>query len=124
MIVSGGRSLFANMIFILLSVYYVRVIGMNAFQLVLVGTAIEGTMFLLQIPTGILADTYGRRLSVIIGLFLVAICYVIEGAVPLFVAVIVAEIIRGVGEAFFDGAYNAWITDEVGPANVTSVYLR
>src|SRR5260221_9680182 len=75
----------ANTLFILLSVYYVRVIGMNAFQLVLVGTAIEGTMFLLQIPTGILADTYGRRLSVIIGLFLVAICYVIEGAVPLFV---------------------------------------
>ncbi|HVO43996.1 MAG TPA: MFS transporter, partial [Aggregatilineales bacterium] len=124
LIVSGVGSLLSSLIFILLSVYYVRIVGMNALQLVLVGTAIEGTMFLLQIPTGLLADMYSRRLSIVIGLFLIGICYTIEGAVPLFLAIIVAEIIRGIGESFLDGAFNAWIADEVGPENVAAIYLR
>ena len=36
-------------------------------QLVLVGTTLELACFLFEIPTGIVADLYSRRLSVVIG---------------------------------------------------------
>ncbi len=112
------------MIFIGLTAYYVRTIGMNPLQLVLVGTAIELTCFLFEVPTGIVADTVSRRLSVIIGGLLVGACYVITGLLPVFAAVVIAEIIRGVGETFMSGAFDAWITDEVGAENVGPVFVR
>jgi DHA3 family tetracycline resistance protein-like MFS transporter len=113
-----------GLIFLGLTAYYVRDIGMNPLQLVLVGTVVEATCFLFEVPTGVLADTVSRKLSVVIGGVLVGACYMLTGALPLFGAVIAAEIVRGVGETFLSGAYEAWITDEVGAENVGPVLLR
>lgn len=114
----------SGLIFTGLSAYYVRTVGMNPLQLVLVGTAVELTAFLFEVPTGVVADRYSRRLSVLIGGFLVGACYVLTGLAPLFLAIIVAEMIRGVGEAFMSGAFEAWITDEVGADQAGAVFMR
>jgi MFS transporter, DHA3 family, tetracycline resistance protein len=113
-----------GMIFLGLSAYYVRTVGMNPLQLVLVGTAIELTSFLFEVPTGIVADTVSRRLSVIIGGVLVGACYMLTGLLPVFIAIVIAEVIRGIGETFMSGAYDAWITDEVGAEHVGPVFVR
>lgn len=120
----GVSALCSGVIFTALSAYYVSVVGMNPLQLVLVGTAIELTCFLFEVPTGVVADSYSRRLSVIIGGLLIGLCYVLTGLTPLFLAIIVAEIIRGIGETFISGALNAWITDEVGEEHVGPVFVR
>ncbi len=98
------RQLAGGLIFIGLSAYYIRDVGMSPLQLVLVGTAIELTCFLFEVPTGILADTYSRKWSVLIGGFLVGICYIITGLAPFFIAIITAEVIRGIGATFISGA--------------------
>jgi DHA3 family tetracycline resistance protein-like MFS transporter len=49
------------------SLYLVSVLHLSPLQLVLMGTAMEGTVFLCEIPTGIVADTFSRRLSLVIG---------------------------------------------------------
>jgi MFS family permease len=117
-------ALASGLIFIGLSAYYIRDVGMSPLQLVLVGTAIELTCFLFEVPTGILADTYSRKWSVLIGGFLIGICYVITGLAPFFIAIVVAEVIRGIGETFISGAGEAWITDEVGAENVGALFMR
>jgi DHA3 family tetracycline resistance protein-like MFS transporter len=124
LIMGAADSLFAGMIFTGLTVYYIQTVGMNPLQLVLVGTAVELTILLFEVPTGVLADTYSRRLSVIIGIALVGICYVIQGSVAIFAIIIVAEIIRGIGETFRSGAESAWITDEIGEERVGLAFLR
>ena len=43
---------------------------LDAFQLVLVGTVQETSCFLFEMPTGVVADLYSRRRSVLIGMFL------------------------------------------------------
>jgi hypothetical protein len=48
------------------SVYRIQNVGLNPLQLVLVGTALERPVLNFELPTGVLADTYGRR-SVIVG---------------------------------------------------------
>ena len=117
-------SFLSNLTFVVLAVYYVQTVGMNPLQLVLVGTALEVAIALFEVPTGVVADTYSRRLSVIIGQALVGVCFVIEGLVPLFAAILLAEFIRGVGETFISGALPAWIADEIGEDRAADAFLR
>ena len=124
MILGAARALFQSMIFTVLGVYYVLTVGMNPLQLVLVGTTLELTVFLFEAPTGVVADTYSRRLSVIIGIFLIGVCYLIEGWVPLFLIILVAEFLRGIGETFISGAETAWIVDELGEERVGAAFVR
>ena len=124
LLLSGGTQLANTMIFTVLAVYYVTMVGMNPLQLVLVGTVLETTIFLFEVPTGVVADTFSRRLSVIIGMFVLGVAFVFEGSIPLVATVMLAEAIRGLGETFISGAREAWIADEMGEEEITHVYLR
>jgi len=113
MIIAAVGATLMSTVFTALAVYYVVTVGMNPLQLVLVGTTLELTVFLFEIPTGVVADTYSRRLSVIIGYALIGLCYVITGLVPAFLIILGAEFLRGIGETFISGATSAWIADEL-----------
>ena len=104
-------------------VYQVEVAGLTPLQLVLVGTALEISAFTFEIPTGVVADVYSRRLSVIIGDFITGIAFVIQ-AIPSFFTIAFSSALWGLGFTFHSGAYAAWITDEVGAENVGPVFLR
>ena len=51
---------FSTLVFTVAAVYYVTEVGMSPLELVLVGTVMELAVFLFEVPTGIVADTYGR----------------------------------------------------------------
>jgi MFS transporter, DHA3 family, tetracycline resistance protein len=105
-------------------IYYAKTIGLNPLELVLVGTLLELTCFICEVPTGIVADVYSRRLSIIVGVLLAGIGFTLEGIVPAFWAVLLSQVIWGLGATFISGASTAWITDEVGEANIGPVLLR
>ena len=65
-LLSGASSFGDTLVWVLAPVYFVTVVGMSPLQLVLVGTFMELTVFLFEVPTGIVADVYSRRLSVVI----------------------------------------------------------
>ena len=113
--VSGGLY---TLIFTLNLLYQATVVGLTPFQLVLVGTVLEAVVFIAEVPTGIVADLYSRKLSIVIGLVLVGLGFVLEGSVPTFAAVLAAQVLWGVGFTFTSGADAAWITDEVGADHV------
>jgi MFS transporter, DHA3 family, tetracycline resistance protein len=124
LIMSGVKSFAFALVLTVLAVYYVTDVGMNPFQLVLAGTVFEAAILLFEIPTGVVADTFSRRLSIIIGVLIMGGALVLQGMVPLVLAVLIAEVIAGVGETFLSGAADAWLADEVGEAHVGPVYLR
>jgi DHA3 family tetracycline resistance protein-like MFS transporter len=105
-------------------VYLISVVGFNPLQLVLIGTVRQGICFLLQIPTGILADMYSRRWAVVIGLLLLGSGYLLEGSFPVPALVFVVQPLWGLGVTLMDGADAAWIADEVGVEQAGSLYLR
>jgi DHA3 family tetracycline resistance protein-like MFS transporter len=105
-------------------VFQYRVVGLDPFQMVLVGTVLEVTCFLFEVPTGVVADLWSRRVSVIIGFVLIGAGFAVEGIVATFTAAIVGNIVWGIGYTFTSGALQAWITDEVGEEHVAPVFTR
>src|SRR6202171_301164 len=120
----GGDGLIRSLLFTVMSIYFVTRVGMDPLQLVLVGTVCEATILAFEVPTGVLADVYSRRLSIVIGQTLFGLAYLVQGAVPLFVPLLPAEIVRGVGETCLSGARQAWLADEVGTERVATIFLR
>lgn len=109
---------------VVMAVYLVRELHLSPLQLVLMGTAMEGAVFLCEVPTGIVADTYSRRLSLIVGYLGMGLAWLVIGVVSAPWAVIALWAFWGLSYTFTSGAYQAWITDEVGAQNVGSVFLR
>jgi MFS transporter, DHA3 family, tetracycline resistance protein len=61
---------------------------------------------------------------VIIGVFSVGVCFVLQGLLPFLAPIILAETLRGIGGTFTSGALEAWIADEIGEGAAAPAYLR
>lgn len=123
-VMSGASTLFDSIMFVVLTVFYYTVVGLNPLQLVLVGTVLEGSILLFEVPTGVVADTYSRRFSVILGTFILGGGFIVTGLARSFELILLSQVICGLGYTFLSGATDAWLADEVGETNVGGVYLR
>jgi DHA3 family tetracycline resistance protein-like MFS transporter len=106
------------------AVYFIDQAHLGPFQLVLLGTALEASIFIFEIPTGIVADTAGRRRSVVIGTLLMGAASTLTGAIPLLPSMLAAQALWGLGHTFTSGATEAWIAGEVGDRAVGPLFLR
>jgi MFS transporter, DHA3 family, tetracycline resistance protein len=117
-------SAFFAMMFVSMSLYEVTVANLTPLQLVLVGTTLEVSAFVFEVPTGIVADVYSRRTSIIIGYVLMGFGFLLEGFYPFFAPILLAQVIWGLGYTFTSGATEAWITDEIGEEPANNLFLR
>jgi MFS transporter, DHA3 family, tetracycline resistance protein len=106
------------------AVYLVRDVGLNPLELVLLGTVGEISYFLLEVPSGVVADTYSRRASVILGLLVNGISMIVVGVTHEYALLLAGSVLWGLGSALMSGAYEAWITDEHGVDGIAGVFLR
>ncbi|WP_191689710.1 MFS transporter [Sporosarcina gallistercoris] len=116
--------LFFTLIVTVNLLYQVYTVKLDPLQLVLVGTVLELTVFLFEIPTGVVSDLKSRKLSIVIGYILIGVGFLIEGLFPYFSAVIVAQVVWGIGYTFTSGARQAWIADEIGEERASEAFVR
>jgi DHA3 family tetracycline resistance protein-like MFS transporter len=109
---------------IVVSIHVVRDLHMSPLQLVLMGTVMEAAIFVFEVPTGVVADTYSRRLSLAIGFLGMGIAWLLVGVATSAVQAIVLWGVWGVAHTFTSGAYQAWLADEIGVENVGPAFLR
>lgn len=124
LLIAGVQSFLWALAFTLGLVYQVQVAHLNPLQLVLVGTVLEATCFVAEIPTGLVADLYSRRTSVIIGLALIGFGVLLVGSWASFWPILLGHVVWGIGYTFTSGATEAWITDEVGEDAVQHYFTR
>ena len=105
--IEGLFSLFFYTIITVNLVYQVEVARLNPLQLVLVGTMLEATAFVFQVPTGVFADVLSRRLAIIIGVFLTGAGFILEGSIPRFETILLSQLGWGIGSSFINGAEEA-----------------
>jgi MFS transporter, DHA3 family, tetracycline resistance protein len=119
-----GMSFLLGISYATIMVYWVTSGRLNPLQLLLLGTGLELSYFVCQLPTGLLADLVSRRLCVIVGLFIVGLAQVMTSLSASFGNLLAAQVVLGLGAALGDGAQEAWIADELGTEQMTGVYLR
>jgi len=94
-------------------VLYFRNYQINLFQIALLASIFEASILIFEMPTGLVADIYGRRISVILSAFVSFISGIFFIFFPYLFGFIMAEILNGLGETFRSGALEAWLVDSL-----------
>ncbi len=89
--------------------------GLDILQVMLVNTAFTVGQLMFEVPTGVIADTLGRKISLLLGVatLLVSTLLYVGAArfgwgMPVFV---LASVLLGLGFTFQTGAADAWLVD-------------
>ena len=114
LLISGFYTLAASLIWGVNTLFLLEA-GLDIFGVFVANAAFTGSMALFEIPTEIVADTRGRRLSFLLSLAIVLIgtlgyvwAAAAGGHLALFVA---ASVVLGLGYTFYSGAVEAWLVD-------------
>ena len=128
LVLECGMSFLLGISYATVTVYWVTAGRLNPLQLLLLGTSLELSYFVFQLPTGVLADLLSRRLCVLTGLFIVGVAQVMASLSPSFGNLMASWALLGLGAALNNGAQDAWIADELsaelGDHRMTGIYLR
>lgn len=90
---------------------FLQQIGVSQTQIFLVGLTFVCCQVFAELPTGVLADSRGRRWSMTMGSTFSALGFLTHGLAFTFPMVLAGEVFHAVGAAFISGSANAWIAD-------------
>lgn len=102
--------------------------GLNILDASLVNTAYAIALIFAEFPTGVIADTWGRKISFVISCFLIALGTGVYAFAPSLVWFIIAEVIIAIGMTCTTGAFDAWIVDTIefhgGTIELSTLFTR
>ena len=114
LVISGLFTLSASLIWGINTLFLLDA-GLTIFQVFVANAVFTAAMALFEVPTGVVADTRGRRVSFLLSETTIAVgtlAYVgvaaIGGGLLLFC---LAGVILGLGYTFYSGAVEAWLVD-------------
>jgi MFS family permease len=114
LVISGLFTLSASLIWGINTLFLLDA-GLTIFQVFVANAAFTAAMALFEVPTGVVADTRGRRVSFLLSEAILAVgtlAYVgvaaIHGGLLLFC---LAGVVLGLGYTFYSGAVEAWLVD-------------
>ncbi len=90
---------------------YLLSLGLSYFQIGLILSVRELSVYVFEIPTGVVADVWGRRRSILLCFLLYSISFAMYYASHVFWMLIPASVVFGLGEAFRLGTHKAIIFD-------------
>lgn len=92
---------------------YLQSRGLSLFQINSIWSIIVGTIFLAEVPTGVIADRIGRKKSVVMALFLQFLGELFFIFAHTYFSFILIAILAGVGYSFLSGANEALVYDSL-----------
>lgn len=95
-------------------IWWVVELELRPLRLVLLGTFLVGTMLFAEIPTGVVADAYSRKWSVVVSWVVMAAALMLGPITTVFPLMLVWQVLYAIGWTFQSGADTAWVTDETG----------
>jgi MFS family permease len=114
LVISGLFTLSASLIWGINTLFLLDA-GLTIFEVFVANAVFTAAMAFFEVPTGVVADTRGRRASfllseavLVLGTFAYVGVAAIDGGLLLFSA---ASAILGLGYAFYSGAVEAWLVD-------------
>lgn len=87
--------------------------GISMFQVQFLQSWFMFWIFIMEVPTGVIADKVGRKYSLALGGLTVAIATLVYGSIPRFEIFLLGEFLFGVAMAFMSGADDALLYDSL-----------
>ena len=98
--------------------------GLNDFQMLVVQGTYSFSIVVFEIPSGYIADLWGRKNTLVFGTICGAVGYLIYSFTSTFWGFLIAELILGIGESFVSGADSAMLYDSLAHLRSTKKYLK
>lgn len=95
--------------FVPIMVLFFQDLGLTYAQIFWIFTIGSAFSFLIEIPTGMFADLYGNRKSIIISKFLIFSSFILFGIADNFVFLLIANLIYELGKSFRSGTETAYV---------------
>jgi MFS family permease len=130
--ISGVFTLSASLIWGVNTLFLLEA-GLDVFGVFVTGAAFTAGNVLFEIPTGVVADTLGRRISILCSAAILCagtLAYVAipHGSWSLLAAFVAASLALGLGFSFYSGALEAWLVDALAASDfdgtLDSVFSR
>jgi len=87
--------------------------GLNLSQIGFLATIISVIGLVLEVPSGVFADLYGKKLSIILGSLIIVLGYLLRAMSASFINFIIAIGILSVGKSLISGADSAFLYDSL-----------
>jgi len=94
-------------------VIYLLSKGLNLYDTNILLIIFYIVIFVFEIPTGVIADLYGRKISTVLGLILYTISLIIFIFSNSFMLFVISEVIAGIAATLQSGAIEAWAVDSL-----------
>lgn len=87
--------------------------GLTIFEAQAVNACFYVTLTLFEMPTGIVADVFGRKLSFVGSCFVHSLSMFLYFRATSFTGFVVAEVVGAIGITLMSGAFQAWVVDQI-----------
>ncbi|WP_419907274.1 hypothetical protein [Candidatus Poriferisodalis sp.] len=94
-------------------VWWVVDLRLSPFRLAVLGTALVLSILVTETPTGVVADLYSRKYSVVAAYVVMGSAMALGPVTELFGVLVIWQVLWGVGWTLQSGAATAWMTDEI-----------
>ena len=98
--------------------------GLNNFELLTLHAVYSITIFFLEIPSGYIADIWGRKKSLVLGTILGTLGFSIYSITYGFWGFLLAELALGIGQSFISGSDSAMLYDSLIDMKKEKQYLK
>jgi len=116
-------TLAASLIWATNTIFLMRVGGLSIFEVMLVNAAFTVSQAFFEVPTGVVADTIGRKASYLIAIGTILVSTLLYVLTPRFgwgfAGFCVASVLLGLGFTFQTGAVDAWLVDALDQTGFT-----
>lgn len=106
---------FISTLFIIYPAFYIIQLQatLTLTQIGFLFAALSASSFIFEIPTGAIADIYGRKFSVVLGYFMQGASLILISVSTNFYGLLIAFFLWGIFGTFVSGAQEAWATDNL-----------
>ncbi|MEW6272897.1 MAG: MFS transporter [Thermodesulfobacteriota bacterium] len=87
--------------------------GLDLFEISAILAIFQISVFLFEVPTGAVADLYGRKVSFLLSCVVRMAAFLLYSVAPGFLVCAIAEVIDAIGVTLASGAIDAWAVDGV-----------
>ncbi len=95
--------------FVPIIVLFFQDLGLSYSQIFWVFTIGAAFSFIIEIPTGVIADLYGNRKSIIVSKFLIFVSFILFALSGGFIGLLIANLIYELGKSFRSGTETAYV---------------